>query len=124
MSAWTSDELAEIDRAEEVEVTPLAPGGAPGRATTIWAVAAGEKVYVRSVKGRRGQWYRHAVESGRGRLRAGAVDREVAFVPADADEIAEATEAYRTAYASQPRQFLDPMVEGESVEATLRVEPV
>src|SRR5438094_904052 len=102
-----------------------APAGASGepRRTAMWAVVddATGAVYVRSVRGEHGRWFR--------RLRANplaeaVVDGErasIRAVPATADEIGRATAAYRVKYASDQRvgSVLRPEVEG----ATLRLEP-
>jgi hypothetical protein len=39
MAGWTSDELAEIERAEELELASLRRDGTLRRAVTMWVVA-------------------------------------------------------------------------------------
>ncbi len=54
---------------------------------------------VRSYRGRRGSWFRHALQRHEGRIRTGALQRDVIFEePDDADDRA-IDEAYRTKYA-------------------------
>jgi hypothetical protein len=45
----------------------------------MWVVRVGDDVYVRSAGGRGRPWYRHALASGAGRVRAGGVNADVTF---------------------------------------------
>ncbi|WP_344751618.1 DUF2255 family protein [Gryllotalpicola koreensis] len=124
MSEWTPEEVHAIGEIEEVTVAPLAGDGTPLQSVTMWAVTDGSDVFVRSAHGHRGRWYRRVTETGRGVFDAGDVSREVTFEPVNEIKNQAVTDAYRVKYAAQPDEFLRPMVEGESVEATLRVVPV
>ncbi|HEY0247939.1 MAG TPA: DUF2255 family protein [Gryllotalpicola sp.] len=123
MSEWTPDELTEISQTEEVEVTPAAADGAATQSVIMWAVTVGDEVFVRSARGVAGRWYQRASKTGRGGFTAGGVSREVGFVGVTDAENQAVTDAYNTKYASQPAQFRTPMVEGPSLEATLKVVP-
>ncbi len=123
MSDWTPDELTEIGEVEEVEVTPAAPDGSTTGSVVMWVVTVGGQVYVRSARGAEGRWYQRASQTGTGGFTAGGVSREVTFTGVTDAENEAVTDAYRTKYAAQPAEFLNPMVEGPSVEATLRVTP-
>ncbi|WP_374224025.1 DUF2255 family protein [Nocardiopsis sp. MG754419] len=47
----------------------------------------GDRIYIRSYNGTRGKWYGPALETGRGRISAGGVEKAVRFVAVDpADE--------------------------------------
>ena len=48
MNQWTDDELARIGAADELEIAPLRPDGAPRKPVTIWVVRVGDELYVRS----------------------------------------------------------------------------
>ena len=85
MNAWTEDELARMGRAEEVEMAVRRPDGRLRNRVTIWAVPHGDALYVRSVKGREGAWFRAAQETHQGRIWAAGVERDVAFEDADHD---------------------------------------
>ena len=123
MSDWTPEELTVITGTEEVEVTPTDTDGAPLQSVVMWCVTNGSDVFVRSVKGRHGRWWRRATKTGRGTFTAGAVTREVRFEPVNEIQNQAVTDAYNHKYASQPDEFRSPMVEGESLGATLRVVP-
>ena len=56
-----SDLLARIDAAREVEIETTRPSGA-SRRTVIWVMTDGAEVYVRSVGGVEGRWYRDLMD--------------------------------------------------------------
>jgi hypothetical protein len=123
MSEWTPEEVRAIGQVEEVQLAPLAGDGTPLPAVTIWAVTDGSEVFVRSVHGTGARWYRHVRETGRAAFTAGEVSREVTFEPVNEIKNQAVTDAYNAKYAAQPAEFRQPMVEGPSVGATLRVVP-
>ena len=123
MSTWTAEDLDTIGLADELEIAPLRVDGSLRPYTTIWVVRVGDDVYVRSVRGRRGGWFRHALERGAGRIRVGGVERDVTMAePADADHDA-INRAYRSKYGGYPRAYVDPTVTAAATEATLRLVP-
>ncbi len=82
MTAWTNDELARIGGAEELQLASVRPDGTLRRYVTMWVVRAGDDLYVRSAYGPDNPWYRRAMASGAGRIRAGGVERDVTFAEA------------------------------------------
>ncbi|GAA4162068.1 hypothetical protein GCM10022286_20590 [Gryllotalpicola daejeonensis] len=124
MSDWTPEEVRAIGEIEEVQVAPLAGDGTPLQPVTMWAVTDGSEVFVRSAHGRSARWYRRVRETGRAAFTAGDIEREVAFEEVNEIKNQAVTDAYNVKYAAQPPQFRQPMVEGPSVEATLKVVPV
>ena len=99
MTGWRADELTAIGDAEEVQIAPDRADGTPGRATTIWVVRAGTDLYVRSFRGPSGGWYRRAIRSRQGTIRAGRLERRVWFDDAQAEVQGQIDEGYRTKYA-------------------------
>ena len=77
---WTNDELAKIGKAEELDIESRRLDGTLRNPVTIWVVRHGDDLYVRAVKGRTGPWFRGTQERHEGRILAGGVEREVAFV--------------------------------------------
>jgi hypothetical protein len=123
MSAWTADDLDAIGTADELQIAPLRADGALRPYTTIWVVRAGDDLYVRSVRGRRGGWFRQALERGAARIRAGGIERDVTVADAgDADHDAIGR-AYRNKYAGYPRAYVDPTITPDAIAATLRLIP-
>ncbi|MFI5041907.1 MAG: DUF2255 family protein [Acidimicrobiales bacterium] len=98
MSAWTDDELRRVGDTAELQLAPRRGDGTLGTYTTMWAVRVGDEMYVRSAGGPNRPWYRHALATGTGRLRAGGVERDVIFDAAD-PTIHDAIDAsYHTKY--------------------------
>jgi len=127
MNAWTADELDRIGAADELQIASLDAHRSLRPYTTIWVVRVGDELYVRSYRGPGGVWFRHAVRTRAGRIRAGGVERDVTFAdPGDADRAAidsVISAAYRTKYAGYSRSYVDPMVSSEAAAATLRLTP-
>ena len=80
MTAWTSDELNKIERAEELQIASLRRDGTLRKSLPIWVVRVGDDLYVRSMNGRTAAWFRGVQERHEGHIRAGGVDRDVTFV--------------------------------------------
>ena len=123
MADWTPEELMRVGDAEELDIAARRPDGSLRPFVTIWVVRAGADLYVRSVKGREGAWYQGAVATGNGRIRAGGVERDVAFeVPGD--EVQDAvTAAYHAKYDRYGPSVVGSVVSPPSVASTIRVTP-
>ena len=85
MSTWTSDELNKVGTAEELRIASRRGDGTLRKPVTIWVVRHGDDVYVRSVNGPGGAWFRGVRARHAGHISAGPVDADVLFeTPADA----------------------------------------
>ena len=80
MTTWTSDELARIEAADELELAALRRDGTLRKPVTIWVVRHGDDLYVRSAYGRTSAWFRGTRVRHEGRIRAGGVEKDVIFV--------------------------------------------
>jgi len=118
---WTEQELAAVGEADELLIAARREDGGLRPAVTIWAVRAGDALYVRSAHGRGNGWFRRAVATHEGRIEAGGVTKDVRFeeVPADDHDAVDA--AYHAKYDHYPKQYVDPVVSPESWTATLRL---
>ncbi|MBV8337481.1 MAG: DUF2255 family protein, partial [Alphaproteobacteria bacterium] len=97
--------------------------GHPGVPVTIWIVVLDGTVFVRSVKGPKGRWYRDLSGGSSGKLGFDGTAVAVRAVPVTDDEvIAEVSEAYLEKY--RPSPWADAMVRPEVLGTTLRLEPV
>ena len=123
MSTWTADDLDTIGTADELQIAPLRADGSLRPYTTIWVVRVGDDLYVRSVRGRRGGWFRHALDRGAGRIRAGGVERDVTMADAEGADHDAIDRAYRSKYGRYPRAYVDPTVSPDATAATLRLSP-
>jgi hypothetical protein len=79
---WSRDELHRLGEATEVELASRRPDGTLGPYTLMWAGRVGDALYVRSAGGPDRPWYRHALASGTGRIRAGGIECDVSFTGA------------------------------------------
>ena len=123
MSGWSEEELAAIARADEIRVASRRPDGTLRGFVTIWSVRMGDGLYVRSAHGIDNPWYRRAVKSGRGRVQARGVERDVVFA-APGPEVARAvTYAYHAKYDRYGTAIVGSVVSADAVRSTLRVEP-
>lgn len=105
----------------EVEIETRRRDGTPRR-TIIWVMVDGTDVYLRSVRGPEGRWYRELAAQPEGALHVAG--RRVAFraVPAaDERSIAACDEALRRKYRGHPGY--DSMFRPHTLETTLRLEP-
>ena len=57
--SFAQDDLDRLAAAEEIEIETQAPEG-PVHRTIIWVMVEGADVFLRSVRGDRGRWYREA----------------------------------------------------------------
>ena len=122
MTAWTSDELAKIGAAEELRITSLRRDGSPRSPVTIWVVRHGDDLYVRSVNGRGGAWFRGAQVRHEGHIRAGGVDKDVSFM--ETDEINDEIDtAYRMKYRKYAASIVDTIVSAKARAATIKLVP-
>jgi hypothetical protein len=123
MTAWKSDELAKIGAAEEIQIAPFRRDGTPGKAVTVWVVRHGDDLYVRSVRGRNGQWFRGTQERHEGRIRVGRVQLDVTFVDADHDVADEIDAAYRAKYRRYAGSILNSVLTPEARSTTIKLVP-
>jgi hypothetical protein len=123
MAFWTSEELSKIGAAEEVEIAPLASDGTLRKPVTVWLVSHGGDLYVRSVRGRGGHWYRGTQETHQGRLRAGGLQQDITFVDADNGIDDEVDAAYRAKYRRYAGSILNSVLTPEARSSTLKLVP-
>src|SRR5262245_35083100 len=123
MTAWTSDELTKIGTADELEIASLRRDGTLRNPVTIWVVRHGDDLYVRSVNGRTGAWFRGTQVRHEGHIRAGGVEKDVTFVEADPELNDQIDAAYRTKYRRYAERFVNPIVAPEARAATIKLVP-
>ena len=123
MSAWTSDELNKIGAAEEARIASRRRDGTMRNPVTVWVVRQGDDLYVRSVKGPTGAWFRGAQARHEGRIQAGGVDREVTFVETDDTLGDKIDDAYPTKYRRYAANIVNSVLTPQARAATLRLVP-
>jgi hypothetical protein len=123
MSAWTSGELDTIAAADELEIASLRRDRTLRAPVTVWVVRHGDDLYVRSVKGPTGAWFRGTRAHREGRIRAGGVDREVTFKEAGDALGDEIDRAYRAKYRRYAANIVNSVLTPQARSATLRLVP-
>ncbi|MBW0253786.1 DUF2255 family protein [Cellulomonas sp. PS-H5] len=123
MSGWTAVELERIGRAEELRLASSRPDGALRPAVTIWVVRVGDDLVVRSAYGPGSGWFRRAQASGRGRVEAGGVTRDVRFEAADPAARDAVDAAYHAKYDRFGPRIVGSVVGPQGVDVTLRLVP-
>ncbi|MEY9963476.1 hypothetical protein ABIA33_001509 [Streptacidiphilus sp. MAP12-16] len=122
MAEWDGTDLAQVGSTEELDLSSERADGTLRDAVTMWVVRAGDHLYVRSVKGTSGPWYRGAQSRRQGRIQAGGLERDVAFREAAPEEHAAVDAAYRTKYGRYT-SIVDHVLTDQARASTLRLEP-
>jgi len=124
MSTWTSDQLNKIGAAEELQIAGRRPDGTLRNLTTIWVVRVGDDLYVRSVYGRASAWFRGVLVRHEGHIRAGRVEKDVAFIEETDPAInAQIDAAYRAKYRRYAASIVDSTLTPQARAATVRLTP-
>jgi hypothetical protein len=119
MAKFDADILRELRDLPEVAIRTEKH---PESAVVIWVVATGDEVFVRSVRGGKGRWYRDLAAGGPATLEFAGRQVAVQALPvSDADAIARASREYLRKY--QPSPYAQSMVRAEVLPTTLRLEP-
>ncbi|WP_427893343.1 DUF2255 family protein [Kribbella sp. GL6] len=120
MSTWTPDELKTLDRIGEIRVAGRRRDGSLRTLTVVWHVVVDGRLYVRSVRGADGAWYKGVVHHHEGAISWNGETRPVAFVPDDtADDRIDAAYFGKYGNGSPSRSITNAAARA----TTLRVEP-
>ncbi len=124
MTGWSASELDAIARPDEIRVAPDRADGTPGPFVIIWAVQQDGELYARSARGPEGAWYRRALASGRGRIRADGAEYKVLFADASGDaDHAAIDAAYHAEYDRYGARVVGPVVGDAAHRVTVRITP-
>jgi hypothetical protein len=121
MTQWKGDQLDKLGRAEEVQIMSVRRHGTLRKPVTVWVVRDEDDLYVRSIRGRNGHWFRGVQETHEGRIRAGGVQQDVTFVEADHDIDGEVDAAYRAKYRRYAGSILNSVLTPEARSTTIRL---
>jgi hypothetical protein len=123
VTTWTSDELSRVGDADEIRIASRRRDGTLRDPVTTWVVRHGDDLYVRSVNGRAGAWFRGAQARHEGRVSAGGVDQEITLAEVDDDLDDDLDAAYRAKYRRYPAAIVGHVVSPKARAATLRLVP-
>jgi hypothetical protein len=121
-TGWTEDELRRIGNATELELASRRRDGSLRPFVIMWVVREGGDLYVRSAYGPDNPWYRRAIASGTGRLRAGGVEADVAFATEADDRQTAIDAAYHAKYDSYGPRIVGTVVGPDAYSVTIRLE--
>jgi hypothetical protein len=123
LTGWTSDELTKIEAADELEIASIRRDGTLRNLVTIWVVRLGDDLYVRSVNGRTGAWFRGTQVRHEGRIGAGGVEKDVTFVDADDGINDQIDDAYRSKYRRYAPSIVGSVLTPDARSATINLVP-
>lgn len=124
MTAWTSDELNKLGRAEELQLASLRRDNTLRNWVIIWMVRVSDDIYVRSVNGRTSNWFRGVQTRHEGRIRAGGIEKDVTFIEkADSAVNEQIDAAYRAKYRRYAASIVGSTVTPQARAATIKLVP-
>jgi hypothetical protein len=119
--SFKAADRALMAEAEEVDIETTLPDGTVHR-VTIWIMVDGEDVFVRSVRGRAGRWYREAVANPAVAVHVGGRRITASAIAAtDPDSIERASASLRRKYGAG--ESVDSMLVPDVLDTTIRLEP-
>ena len=119
MATFDTDMLERLHDQQEVTIRTHRHPDTP---VIIWVVAAGDEVFVRSVRAAKGRWFKDLAEGGEATLEVSGQRVLVRAIPAvDQGSIERASKEYLRKYRTSP--YAQAMVKAETLPTTLRLEP-
>ena len=123
MSAFTADVAATLRKASTVTIETSAGAEAAVHRTIIWIVAdESGRAFVRSVRGRRGRWYRELVANPSGAVFVGGRRIPVRAVAADEAGIEACSRLLREKHATSGASLASMLLD-DILDTTLELEP-
>ncbi len=120
MSTWTAEELDTLDRIKEIRVAGRRQDGSLRTLTIVWQVVVDGSLYVRSVRGAEGAWYKGVVRHHEGAISWDGETREVTYIPDTTVDDALDAEYYKKYGTGSSSRAI---TTAEARATTLRVEP-
>jgi hypothetical protein len=118
----TNFDAGTLRQLREVREVAIRTEKHPKTAVVIWVAVADDEVFVRSVGGAKGRWFRDLAAGGSATLEFSGRQLPVQAIAAtDPAAIARASREYLRKY--QPSPYAQAMVRPEVLPTTLRLEP-
>jgi hypothetical protein len=119
MASFDASTLEALRDRQEVAIRT---GKHPATPVTIWVTVADGEVFVRSVRGAKGRWYRDLAGGGPATLEVAGRQLAVQTIPAtDSPAVERASREYLRKYRTSP--YAESMVRPDVLATTLRLEP-
>ena len=122
--SFDAETLRLLDETKEVRIEPRRDGDSPEHRTIIWVVVVEGEVFVRSVRGQRGRWYREILSKPEGALHV--ADDRIPVQAAAATEgatVDAVSAAFRSKYQQSSPASTEAMVRPETLPTTLKLSP-
>lgn len=120
MDAWTPEELDQLGRADTIRVAGRRMDGSSRTLVIVWQVVVDGVLYLRSVKGPEGEWYKGVARHHEGFISRGGNTRAVVFTR-DEDHDPAIDAAYLEKYGDGPSTTA--INTDLAKQTTLRVDP-
>jgi hypothetical protein len=122
--SFDPDILKLLDDTEEVRIETRRDGDSPEHRTIIWVVVVEGEVFVRSVRGPKGRWYREISSNPEGALHVEEDRIPVRAAPATDEATVDAVSAaFRSKYQQSSPASTEAMVRTETLPTTLKLAP-
>ena len=116
--------LGLLDETEEVYIETRRGEDAPEHRTIIWVVVTGGEVFVRSVRGAEGRWYREISSNPEGALHVEETRIPVRAAPANEEStVVAVSDAIRSKYEETSPEPTRWMLRPEVLPTTLKLSP-
>ena len=122
--SFDTDTLRLLDETDEVRIETRRDADSPEHRTIVWVVVVDGEVFVRSVRGPKGRWYRELSSNPDGALHVGERRIPVRAAPAtDGPTVEAVSEAYRSKYEESLPGPSAAMVRPDVLPTTLKLSP-
>ena len=121
---FDAETLRLLDETREVRIETRRDSDSPEHRTIIWVVVVEDEVFVRSVRGSRGRWYREISSNPEGALHVADDRIPVQATPATEGATVDAVSAaFRSKYQKSSPASTEAMVRPETLATTLNLSP-
>ena len=122
--SFDAETLEILDETKEVRIETRRDDDFPEHRTIIWVVVTGGEVFVRSVRGQRGRWYREISSHPEGALHVEDDRIPVRSTPVtDGSTVDAVSAAFRSKYEQSSPASTEAMVRPETLPTTLKLRP-
>jgi hypothetical protein len=122
--SFDAETLRLLDETKEVRIETRRDGDSPEHRTIIWVVVVEGEVFVRSVRGQRGRWYREISSNPEGALHVQDDRIPVQAIPVTEEAMVDAVSAaFRSKYQQSSPSSTEAMVRPETLPTTLKLWP-
>ena len=122
--SFDAEILQLLDQTKEVQIETRRDEDAPIHRTIIWVVTVDGEVFVRSVRGEKGRWYREVSRNPDAALHAQDRRIPVRAVPVRGETtVGAVSDAYRDKYGRTSPGSTRAMLRPETLPTTLKLEP-